>query len=209
MGQLELHFIDVGQGDSMLIQSPSGQNVLYDGGRKDEEVLEYLRSIGVTSLDLVIASHPDADHIGGLEAVVRHYRPHLFMDNGLSHDTAIYRGLLDAVGEVGAQGIPPTTRRLNIGGLSLQVLEPPGDESLSTNDNSVGVVVSYGDFDAGLTGDAEEAEFSWWLANVPELLRPVEVYKSSHHGSPNGDSRESVRMWQPETVVISVGEDNT
>lgn len=105
-GDLVLTFIDVGQGDSVLVQSPSGQNVLYDGGRKDEEVLEYLQSIGVTKLDLVIASHPDADHIGGLEAVVRHYRPRLFMDNGLRHDTATYRGLLDGRGRGGRAGHP-------------------------------------------------------------------------------------------------------
>jgi competence protein ComEC len=71
------------------------------------------------------------------------------------------------------------------------------------------VIVSYGDFDVALTGDAEEAEFAWWQENVPQLLRPVEVYKSAHHGSPNGDSVESVTTFDPEVVVISVRLDNS
>lgn len=205
---LELHFIDVGQGDSVLIRSPSGQNVLIDGGRRKDDALEYLRSVGVTSLELVIASHADADHIGGLEEVVRAYRPRFFMDNGIPHDTATYRGLLEAVQDAGSQLVSPTGRRIGLGDASLQVIPPPGDESLGNNDNSVGVVVSYGEFDTALTGDAERLEFGWWQENVPNLLRKVEVYKAAHHGSPNGDSPESMAAFSPETVVISVGADN-
>lgn len=206
---LELHFIDVGQGDSVLLRSPSGETILYDGGRRSDDALAYLQSVGVETLDLVIASHPDADHIGGLEAVVRHYRPRLFMDNQLEHDTRIYLDLLEAIGDVGAEGIPPTARRLNLGELSLQILPPPNIGSWGNNDNSVGVIVSYGEFDVALTGDAEHAQFGWWQENVPELLREVEVYKSSHHGSSNGDSVESVTTFNPETVVVSVGLNNS
>lgn len=85
---LELHFIDVGQGDAVLIPSPSGQNVLYDGGRDSGDTLAYLHSVGVQSLDLVIASHADADHIGGLADVVSNYRPRFFMDNGIPIPTS-------------------------------------------------------------------------------------------------------------------------
>lgn len=205
---LELHFIDVGQGDAVLIRSPSGQNVLVDGGRRDDDALAYLRSVGVESLDLVIASHADADHIGGLEEVVRYYKPRFYLDNGIPHTTQIYFGLLEAVQAAGSQLIPPTDRRIGLGDASLQVIPPPGDESMGNNDNSVGVVVSYGEFDAALTGDAEQPEFGWWLANVPELLKEVEVYKAAHHGSPNGDSPESMAAFSPEAVMISVGADN-
>ena len=206
---LTLHFIDVGQGDSVLIQSPSGQNVLYDGGRRDDDALAYLQSVGVTKLDLVIASHADADHIGGLEAVIRYYQPPLFLDNGLTHPTQTYEGLLRAVRDAGSQLVPPTARRIGLGDASLQILPPPDDPSLSNNDHSVGVIVSYGEFSAAMTADAEQAEFAWWLANVPELLKPVEVYKAAHHGSRNGDSPDSVETFQPKAVVISVGLDNS
>ena len=205
---LELHFIDVGQGDAVLIRSPSGQNVLVDGGRRDDDALAYLRSVGIESLELVIASHADADHIGGLEEVVRYYKPRFFMDNGIPYTTQTYFGLLEAVQAAGGQIIEPTDRSIGLGDASLQLIPPPGDESLGNNDNSVGVIVSYGDFDAALTGDAEQPEFGWWQQNVPELLRPVEVYKAAHHGSPNGDSPESMAAFRPEAVVVSVGADN-
>lgn len=207
--QLELHFLDVGQGDAVLIRSPSGQNVLYDGGRSRDVVLEHLRALGVESLDLVIASHPDADHIGGLAAVVREYRPRFYLDNGLPHTTQTYEDLLLAVQEAGSQVLAPTARRVGLGDAELQVIPPPGIEALGNNDNSVGVVVKYGDFSAALTGDAEHAQVAWWQENVSGLLEPVQVYKSSHHGSPNGDSTESMALWQPEVVVISVGLDNS
>ena len=89
---LELHFLDVGQGDSVFIKAPSGQGVLYDGGRRSQAPLAYLQARGVTRVDLVIASHQDADHIAGLAAVVDFYRPKFFLDNGIPHTTQTYLG---------------------------------------------------------------------------------------------------------------------
>jgi competence protein ComEC len=207
--ELELHFIDVGQGDAVLIRTPDGQNVLYDGGRSATTVLEYLRALRVPSLDVAIASHADADHIGGLPEVLWAYRPRFYMESPVGADSEIYLELQDAANESVEQEVEPTSRRLLLGRTTLQVLPPPNDPALDRNSNSVGVIISYGDFRAALTGDAEEAEFSWWLENIPELLQNVQVYKSSHHGSTNGDTLESVTTFGPETVVISVGEDNT
>ena len=205
---LELHFLDVGQGDSVFIRTPSGQGVLYDGGRKSQVPLAYLRSLGIAQVDLVIASHQDADHIAGLAAVVDYYKPAFFIDNSIPHTTKTYFDLLDAVGRAGSQLLEPSARRITLGEVVLQVLPPPGDESLGNNDNSVGLIIEYGDFHAALTGDAEAAEFNWWAENVRELLEPVEVYKSSHHGSPNGDTPLAMSLFKPQTVVISVGADN-
>jgi competence protein ComEC len=75
--------------------------------------------------------------------------------------------------------------------------------------NRFGVIVDNGDFETALTGDCERPEFLWWQANQAALLQDVEVYKSAHHGSKNGDSSESIQTWQPETVVISVGANNS
>ena len=204
---LELHFVDIGQGDAVLIRSPSGQNVLVDGGRKDDEVLNYLQSIGVESVYMVIASHADADHIGGLEEVVRAYRPPLFMDNQIPSETQTYGGLLQSVAEAGSQVAAPTARRVNLGNASLRITPPPGVPEWGNNDNSIGVVIEYGAFKAALTGDAEDREFEWWLEQ--ELLEPVDVYKASHHGSKNGDTEGSVTAFAPESVVISVGFENS
>ena len=206
--QLELTFLDVGQGDSVLIRSPSGQTVLYDGGRKDDQVLEYLRELGVQNLDLVIASHPDADHIGGLEAVIDAYRPGIVMTNALHYDSATFRGMRTVITDTGARLLEPTARRVMLGEVTLQVLPPPGDLSLGNNDNSVGLVISYGNFRAALTGDAEAKQFNWWAQNVPGLLESVHVYKASHHGSENGDTPLSMSLFKPEVVVVSAGLDN-
>ena len=180
---MELHFIDVGQGNSVFIRAPGGQGILYDGGRKTQVPLDYLKSLGVTRVDFVIASHQDADHIAGLTVVGDYYRPKLFLDHGLTHNTRIYEDLLQAVQKSGSQVLEPTVRRITLGDVILQVLPPPEDASLGNNDNSVGLVVTYGDFSAAMTGDAERAEMNWWVEHVPELLSPVDVYKSAHHGS--------------------------
>ena len=200
--------MDVGQGDAVLIRSPSGQNVLYDGGRRDDEVLEYLQEMNVQSLDLVIASHPDADHIGGLAEVVRHYQPRYFMDNGVVHSTQTYQDLLEAVEGAGSSLLEPTGQRIGLGEASLQVLPPPDDESFDNNNRSIGVVISYGNFATALTGDAEAQAFNWWAERVPNVFTDVDVYKASHHGSENGDTPLSMSEFKPETVVISVGADN-
>jgi competence protein ComEC len=207
--ELEIHFIDVGQGDAVLLRSPTGQNVLYDGGRGRWRALEYLQAIGVDSLDLVIASHADADHIAGLIEVVLFYQPTYFMDNEIVHTTLTYENLLLAVERVGSILLEPTAQRITLGSVILQVLPPPGIRSWGNNENSVGLVVEYGDFRLGLTGDMEHRQFAWWSENHPELLVPVQVYKSSHHGSPNGDSPAVMAAFQPEVVVISVGEGNS
>lgn len=206
--KVTLHFIDVGQGDAVLIQGTGGQTVLYDGGRADDDTLPYLQALGITKLDVVIASHPDADHIGGLDAVIEFYQPQFFMDNGVVATTNTYQDLLEAVQAAGSQLLEPTRRTISLGDATLEIIPPPNVESFSRNDNSIGVVVDFGAFEAALTGDAEEEEFDWWLENTPEYLKQVEVYKSSHHGSKNGDTLESILTWQPETVVISVGASN-
>ena len=207
--QLEIHFIDVGQGDSVLIRASSGQSILYDGGRKEDVPLDYLRNLGVERVDLVVASHPDADHIAGLIPVVEAYRPRFYLDNGIPHSTQTYARLLEAVENAGSQLLEPTARTIGLGEASLQVLPPPGVSSFDNNNNSVGLVVTYGDFKLALTGDAEAEEFNWWAENVPGLLTDVDVYKASHHGSENGDTPLSMSKFKPETVIISVGIDNS
>ena len=197
------------QGDSVFIRAPGGQGVLYDGGRKSEVPLDYLTSLGIAQIDLVIASHQDADHIAGLTPVVEHYRPRFFLDNGIPHTTQTYFNLLDAVAGAGSQVLEPTARRINLGEVTLQVLPPPGDAGLGNNDNSVGLIIEYGEFRAALTGDAERPQMNWWVENAPELLSQVKVYKSAHHGSENGDSPLSMSTFKPETVIIGAGLGNS
>jgi competence protein ComEC len=205
---LELVFLDVGQGDAVLIRSPSGQTVLYDAGEKHADALRQLIALGVERLDLVIASHAHADHIGGMADVILHYRPRFYLDNGLPHTTRTYERTLEAVLAVDAQLLEPTARRIDLGDVTLHVLPPPGIVGWGQNNNSVGVIVEYGAFRASLAGDAEPEQWAWWLANHRDFLPRVQVHKSSHHGSRNGDTLEAMRVLEPQVVVIGVAHDN-
>jgi competence protein ComEC len=205
---LELHFLDVGQGDAVLLRAPSGQTALYDSGPSGQRIVEALRERGVERLDLVIASHNHADHIGGLAEVIREFRPRFYMDNGVPHTTQTYRRVLEAVRDAGAQLIEPTERRISLGDAVLQILPPPGRPGWGHNDNSVGVIASYGDFRASLFGDAERAQQEWMLSEARHHLRRVAVHKASHHGSRNGDVSAVMASLRPEVVVIGVGAGN-
>ena len=98
---MQVHFIDVGQGDSILIQSPNGKNMLIDGGKKSDgdKVVAFLKSKGVSTLDAVVATHPDADHIGGLLAVLNNFKVNQFIDSGKAHTTQTYFELLTLIDE--------------------------------------------------------------------------------------------------------------
>jgi len=205
---LELHFVDVGQGDGVLIALPDGRHVVVDGGNDDGVMLRYLQATGVTQLALVVASHAHADHIGGLAAVIDAYRPAFVLDNAVAHTTLTYQRYLGAVERSGAQLIEPTARTISLGDVRLHVLPAPQRSSWGHNDNSVGVIVEFGDFRASLTGDAEPRLFDWWLATVPGQLRDVQVHKASHHGSSNGDTDAALARLRPEVVVVSAGAGN-
>lgn len=206
---LRVHFVDVGQGDAVVIESPSGQQVVYDGGAGAQTLRDYLAALNLEALELVIASHAHADHIGGLPAVIREYKPAYFMDNGIPATTRIYEQLLEAVEEAESRLLEPVARRISLGEVVLQVLPPPGIVSWGQNDNSVGLIVEYGAFRLSMVGDAEHEQWPWLLAEHAEHLGAVHVHKASHHGSRNGDTAAAIAQLAPEVVVISVGQGNT
>ena len=206
---LEVRFLDVGQGDAVLIQVPDGRAVLYDGGPSPTRALEYLQEFGVGSVELVVVSHPHQDHIGGLIEVISHYQPRYVLDSGLAHTTQTYEAYLRAIQAAGSELLSPEPRAISLGFVILEVVPPPGIESWGLNDNSVGLLVRYGDFRMMLGGDAEAAQWSWWLDQglVPE--GPVEVHKASHHGSRNGDTAAGISRLAPQVVVIGTSATNS
>jgi competence protein ComEC len=207
-GALEIHFLDVGQGDAVLIRAPDGRAILYDGGPDGGRLLEHLDRIGVASLELVVASHNHADHIGGLVDAVERYRPRYVMENGVAHTTRTYERFLEAMARAGTERLAPTPRVIALGGVSLSVIPPPGDPDLGQNDNSVGLRVEYGAFAATLLGDSEPAQQHWWLRRHRDLLGPVQVHKASHHGSRHGDTRALLAALRPDVVVVSAADAN-
>lgn len=206
---LRVHFFDVGQGDAVLIQSPSGQNVVYDAGPSRTRMVEHLESVGVTRVDLVIASHNHADHIGGLAAVLRRYQPRFYLDNGVPATTQTYQRVLGAVEAADSELLEPTARRVALGEVTLQVVPPPGGLGSDQNNNSVGLIVEYGRFRLSLGGDAEQAQWGWWHTQYPDTFQAVDVHKASHHGSGNGDSAAAMARLSPDVVIISAGRGNS
>jgi beta-lactamase superfamily II metal-dependent hydrolase len=206
---LRIHFVDVGQGDAVLIQSPSGQNVVYDAGEDRSRMREYLAALGVTEVGLVIASHNHADHIGGLAEVLSALRPRFYMDNGIPAATLTHARVLEAVAAARSELLEPTARKIALGDVSLDVVPPPGIAAWDQNDNSIGLVVEYGPFRLSLAGDAEPREWAWWNTHHPEWLTSVQIHKASHHGSINGDTAAGIASLSPEVVVVSAGPGNS
>lgn len=205
---LEVHFIDAGQADAVLIRTDAGDAALYDGGLDDGRALGYLERIGVEHINVLIASHDHADHIGGFPAIIERYEPPYYMDNGIEHTTRTYERVLDALEEADTQLLEAEARTLSLGDVELRIVPPPAEPDRGHNNNSVGVIVEYGAFRASLTGDAEPELFEWWRENHRDAFPDVHVHKASHHGSVNGDDETSMEMLQPETVVVSCGAGN-
>ena len=202
--RLAIGFLDVGQGDATIILSPEGRIALVDGGRSPYAVAERLLDMGVDTIDLMVATHADADHIGGLEGVLQRISVGAFLDNGTPHTTATYRGLLDGVEESDVTYLAATARTVALGRVTIRVLPPPSDAT-TQNSASVGLVVEYGAFRALLVGDAEREE----LAHFQRLGVPrVSVLEAAHHGSRNGVTPAWISATAPRAVVISVGPDN-
>jgi competence protein ComEC len=202
---VSVRFLDVGQGDAALIISPEGKHVLVDGGRGAMGVAHTLREARIDTLDLVVASHADADHIGGLEAVFHTTRVRAYLDNGVPHTTVTYRRLMQTVERSQALYLQATARIITLGGVTLRVLPPPPNAE-GQNNASVGLVLEFGEFRALFVGDAEQDELRYFTQlGVPR----VAVLKASHHGARNGVSPGWLQATRPGVVVISVGAHNT
>lgn len=205
---LEITFLNVGQGTSVLITAPTGQAVLYDAGPAGANVVAELQQLGVTNLNLVIASHAHADHIGGMADVIDVFRPAFYMDNGLPHTTRTYERTLEAALASEAQLLEPIRRSIGLGEVQLLVLPPAQVRATDQNNNSIGLRIEYGEFSALLPGDAEAEQWGFWLQEHADLLGIVQVHMASHHGSRNGDTAAGIAAVAPEVVVITTGADN-
>src|SRR5258708_551348 len=151
--QLEIRFLDVGQGDAVLIRE-GGKNVLVDAGGS-ARIASYLQSFHIDTIDLVVASHNHADHIGGMTTLLQGALVRLYLDNGVPATTATYQRTIAAVTSSGAQYLPPTARTFTLGDATIQILPPPATAGDDQNNSSVGVLIEFGEFHALLTGDSE------------------------------------------------------
>ena len=206
---LELRVLDVGQGDAILIRH-AGTTVLVDAGETDR-VASQLRSLGVDTIDLAVASHNHDDHIGGMDVVLRTFPVREYVDNGHPANTRIQRTVLALLRERGVayhEAAALSDSTIALGDATLRIIPSPvRGNRVSANDESVALLLTRGSFRALLTGDSERRELAALLreARIPD----VDVLKAAHHGSRNGVLPAWLSRARPEVVVVSVGAGNS
>jgi competence protein ComEC len=199
-------FLDVGQGDATLFQAP-GAGILVDGGPPEANVVAMLRAHGVRRLDVVVLTHAQRDHEGGLEAVVRSLPVGLLLDGGAYSRDPEHARIAAAARARGIRvAVPAAGQAFGLGRLQVHVLSPPAgpppDPAEDPNLRAIVLTVSYGDLDFFLPADAE----SDVTGGLP--LPPVEVLKVAHHGSEDEDLPALLDRLRPRVAVIEVGEGN-
>jgi competence protein ComEC len=208
--RLKMTFIDVGQGDATLLELPGGETILIDGGDEGfgkSAVLPVLEQVDIEEIDLVVLSHPHADHCGGLDEVIAEFPVHQIWENG---ETGFSRAYFDFVGTYQSEEvpvmIPPQGYTRRFGEVTLTVLNREEGYSAMNNDSLV-VMVSYGHIHILFTGDIEAEESRDLVLDYGTSLR-ADLVKVPHHGSGNCDLT-FVETVHPKFAVVSVGLDNS
>lgn len=206
--ELVAHFIDVGQGDANLIELPNGETMLIDAGIQSsgDDIVEYIEKLGYDTIDYVIATHPHADHIGGMAEVIDAFNIEtIYMPRAVS-TSKTYENLLETIQD---KGLSIKTGRtgvevLNEENLDIVMVAPNSEDYSNLNNYSIVLKITYGDVSFLYTGDAEED-------NLEEITSDIasDVLKVGHHGSDTSTSKDFLEKVQPKYAVISVGEGNS
>lgn len=209
-GNLEVHFLDVGQGDSILIRQGDAA-MLIDAGNNDKgtTVWSYLLSQNIEALDYAIGTHPDADHIGGLDVVLYKLNCNTVFLPACENDTQTYRELIQTIGQRNQKvTVPEQGDIYSLGAAQFQILTDTGKDYGEDNNNySIAIRVIFGDTSFLFTGDAEvEAEKDMLASGIPLA---ADVYKAAHHGANNANTEDFLNVVNPKYCVISCGEDNS
>jgi competence protein ComEC len=205
---LSVHFIDVGQGDCILICC-NGKNMLIDGGTPQESgtVENYLRGQGIKSLEYVVGTHPHDDHIGGLVSVIKDYDTGTIILNDAITTTQTYENLLKAISDKKKQITPARVNdSYRLGGAQFVILAPIRDYD-DLNNTSVVLKLTYKNRSFLFTGDASEESEKDMLDAKSDL--GADVLKVGHHGSATATTQDFLDAVNPQYAVISVGRGNS
>lgn len=201
---LTVHFIDVGQGDSILIDLGDVE-ILIDGGNRSLGVVNYISAYVDGALEVMIATHPHADHIGGLIAVLDRFEVKEIWLNG---DTSTSKTFSDFMNLVNAENAivheAERGKSIQVGVLTFVILHPTKPLNMDTNNSSIVLSLSYGEIDFLFMGDAErQAESS-----VLNLVTDIEILKVGHHGSRSSSSFEFLNIIKPDIAIYMAGVGN-
>lgn len=212
-GALRAAFLDVGQGDAIFIESPTGVQVVIDGG-PDASVVEELSGVMPwwdRTIDALIVTNPDQDHFAGFLDVLERYAVARVFESGTAKDSATYRALERKIGEEGAQRIIPMRGDvIDLGaGAQLRILFPDRDVSgLDSNPGSLIMQLTYGSTTALLTGDTIESVEDFVVALDGSALES-QILKLGHHGSRTSSGERLLDAVSPKVAVVSAGCDNS
>lgn len=205
---MTVHYLDVGQGDCVLV-SCDGESMLIDAGDNNQgtKIQNYLKKQGVTKLKYAVGTHPDADHIGGLDVILYKFDCGTVMMPDVSKNTATYRDVVDTMKQKGYRNtVPEPGDSFQLGDAVCTVLGP--EESYEdANNNSIVLKVEHGENSFLFMGDAEAEAEADILSGGADV--EADVLKVGHHGSRSSSSQKFLKAVDPAYAVISCGEDNS
>ena len=216
-GTMELHIIDVGQADAILIRCEAG-NIIVDAGDRDDDntVKNYLEALGVQEIEYAIFTHPHADHIGGADTIISSFDINnvIMPDVDEKHvpTTVVYSNMISAIEQKENINViaAESGAEYSVGEVKMKILSPNYIEKYSElNDYSVVVRVDFGSTSFMLMGDAEAVNDEEMLATYPANELKSTFYKAAHHGARESNTAEFLKAVSPEIIAVSCGEGNS
>ncbi len=208
---LVVHYIDVGQADSILIQTPNGKNMLIDAGNNEDSqaINTYLKSKGVSTIDVLLGTHPHEDHIGSMDDIIRNFPVNSIYMPKVTTNTVTFMDVLQAIKDKGLKiNTPVPGSKLTIDtDLDVTILAPNNTTYEDLNNYSIVLKVTYKKSSFLFTGDAEAASEAEILKAGYDIK--ADVLKVGHHGSSSSTSDAFLKAVVPKHAIISVGQGNT
>ncbi|MBA7588261.1 hypothetical protein ES708_30315 [subsurface metagenome] len=206
---LQIYFLDVGQGDASVIISSSGQVAMIDSGPNEKLILNHLKNLDISHIDLLIATHAHADHITGMDKIIAKYKPRAFMDPGISHTSLTYIRMINAIEKYNIKYYQSTARKIQLGLMNFSVLPSASPKIYVSelNNNSVVIKLEYINFSCLYTGDIERGRENH-LVKISSSNLESDITKIPHHGSSTSSTPAFIKKVNPKVAIISCGYNN-